>query len=61
MVFHSYANFIGFSEHTYWAKDIIFLLTEHEEIGMQAWLSAYHDSPTQCKLHFDIDREKQTY
>ena len=40
------------TEHTYWAKDIIFLLTEHEEIGMQAWLSAYHDSPTQCKLHF---------
>ena len=35
-------------EHTYWAKDIIFLLTEYEEIGMQAWLSAYHDSPTHC-------------
>ncbi len=38
------------AEHTYWAKDIIFLLTEHEEIGMQAWLAAYHDSPTRCEL-----------
>ncbi|KAG7188931.1 hypothetical protein KM043_008532 [Ampulex compressa] len=26
----------------YWAKDIIFLLTEHEQLGMQAWLDAYH-------------------
>ncbi len=26
----------------YWAKDIIFLLTEHEQLGMQAWLEAYH-------------------
>ncbi|XP_014488374.1 PREDICTED: glycosylphosphatidylinositol anchor attachment 1 protein isoform X2 [Dinoponera quadriceps] len=27
----------------YWAKDIIFLVTEHEQLGMQAWLDAYHD------------------
>ncbi|XP_011310365.1 glycosylphosphatidylinositol anchor attachment 1 protein [Fopius arisanus] len=26
----------------YWAKDIIFLVTEHEQLGMQAWLDAYH-------------------
>lgn len=26
----------------YWAKDIIFLITEHEQLGMQAWLEAYH-------------------
>ncbi|XP_071642867.1 glycosylphosphatidylinositol anchor attachment 1 protein isoform X2 [Temnothorax longispinosus] len=26
----------------YWAKDIIFLITEHEQLGMQAWLDAYH-------------------
>jgi len=26
----------------YWAKDIIFLVTEHEQLGMQAWLEAYH-------------------
>lgn len=26
----------------YWAKDIIFLVTEHEQLGIQAWLDAYH-------------------
>ncbi|KPJ21334.1 Glycosylphosphatidylinositol anchor attachment 1 protein [Papilio machaon] len=26
----------------YWAKDIIFLITEYEQLGMQAWLEAYH-------------------
>ncbi|CAD6209732.1 GSCOCG00010820001-RA-CDS [Cotesia congregata] len=26
----------------YWAKDIVFLVTEHEQLGMQAWLDAYH-------------------
>lgn len=32
----------AFKRNTYWAKDIIFLVTDNEEIGMQAWLSAYH-------------------
>ncbi|XP_048338623.1 glycosylphosphatidylinositol anchor attachment 1 protein isoform X2 [Sphaerodactylus townsendi] len=27
----------------YWAKDIIFLVNEHDLVGMQAWLEAYHD------------------
>lgn len=31
-----------FSAQKYWAKDIIFLITEHEQLGMQAWLEAYH-------------------
>ncbi|XP_077283815.1 glycosylphosphatidylinositol anchor attachment 1 [Arctopsyche grandis] len=26
----------------YWAKDIIMLVTEHEQLGAQAWLEAYH-------------------
>lgn len=26
----------------YWAKDIIFLITEHEQLGVQAWLDAYY-------------------
>lgn len=26
----------------YWAKDIIFLITEQEQLGVQAWLEAYH-------------------
>lgn len=33
---------IKFLEEKYWAKDIIFLVTEHEQLGMQAWLEAYH-------------------
>nr|XP_018917594.1 PREDICTED: glycosylphosphatidylinositol anchor attachment 1 protein [Bemisia tabaci]XP_018917595.1 PREDICTED: glycosylphosphatidylinositol anchor attachment 1 protein [Bemisia tabaci] len=33
-------NFFG--KQKYWAKDIIFLVTEHEQLGVQAWLEAYH-------------------
>ncbi|KAL3206998.1 hypothetical protein MRX96_010330 [Rhipicephalus microplus] len=29
-----------------WAKDVIFLITEHELVGFQAWLDAYHDIRT---------------
>lgn len=31
-----------FRKQYYWAKDIIFLVTEHEQLGAQAWLEAYH-------------------
>ncbi|KAG8224021.1 hypothetical protein J437_LFUL001098 [Ladona fulva] len=31
-----------FRKQKYWAKDIIFLVTEHEQLGVQAWLEAYH-------------------
>ena len=31
-----------FRSQNYWAKDIVFLITEHEQLGMQAWLEAYH-------------------
>lgn len=31
-----------FRKQIYWAKDIIFLITEHEFLGVQAWLEAYH-------------------
>ncbi|CAE1241658.1 GAA1 [Acanthosepion pharaonis] len=31
-----------FKKQTYWSKDIIFLFTQHEHIGMQAWLDGYH-------------------
>lgn len=30
------------TEQVYWAKDLIFLVTEHEQLGAQAWLQAYH-------------------
>ncbi|KAH8386795.1 hypothetical protein KR093_002604 [Drosophila rubida] len=36
--------FADFARHkNYWAKDLIFLVTEQEQLGMQAWLEAYHD------------------
>ena len=31
-----------FRRQYYWAKDIIFLVTQHEQLGMQGWLEAYH-------------------
>lgn len=40
----AFANFA--SKEKYWAKDIIFLITEHEQLGIQAWLEAYHQ--VQC-------------
>ncbi|KAL1494279.1 hypothetical protein ABEB36_009903 [Hypothenemus hampei] len=30
------------AKEKYWAKDIIFLITDHEQLGIQAWLEAYH-------------------
>uniref|UniRef100_A0A1A9ZQD8 Uncharacterized protein n=1 Tax=Glossina pallidipes TaxID=7398 RepID=A0A1A9ZQD8_GLOPL len=34
----------------YWAKDLIFLVTEHEQLGMEAFLSAYFsEDPTKSK------------
>lgn len=30
----------------FWAKDIIFLVNEHDLIGMQAWLESYHHTNT---------------
>ncbi|XP_043860276.1 glycosylphosphatidylinositol anchor attachment 1 protein isoform X1 [Dromiciops gliroides] len=32
-----------FRSQIYWAKDIIFLVTEHDLLGTEAWLEAYHD------------------
>uniref|UniRef100_A0A8C1BYB7 GPI-anchor transamidase component GPAA1 n=1 Tax=Cyprinus carpio carpio TaxID=630221 RepID=A0A8C1BYB7_CYPCA len=31
-----------FRNQVYWAKDIIFLVNEHDLMGTQAWLEAYH-------------------
>ncbi|TRY54181.1 hypothetical protein DNTS_030455 [Danionella cerebrum] len=31
-----------FRNQMFWAKDIIFLVNEHDLIGMQAWLEGYH-------------------
>lgn len=32
------------SEQKYWSKDLIFVVTEQEQLGMQAWLEAYYGS-----------------
>jgi hypothetical protein len=33
---------IFFLAASYWARDVIFVVTEHEQLGMEAWLEAYH-------------------
>ncbi|CAG2177702.1 unnamed protein product, partial [Oppiella nova] len=43
-----------FSRQTYWAKDIIFLISEYELIGMQSWLNAYHNIDTTPVLNHGI-------
>ncbi|XP_011614412.1 glycosylphosphatidylinositol anchor attachment 1 protein [Takifugu rubripes] len=35
-----------FRSQIFWAKDIIFLVNEHDLIGMQAWLEGYHHTNT---------------
>ncbi|KAK6633177.1 hypothetical protein RUM43_012921 [Polyplax serrata] len=30
-------------KHKFWAKDLIFLITDQEQLGTQAWLQAYHN------------------
>ncbi|KAH3775022.1 hypothetical protein DPMN_176418 [Dreissena polymorpha] len=39
------------SGQPYWSKDIIFLATDREELGMQAWLDGYHHVHSQCMCH----------
>ncbi|XKL67971.1 hypothetical protein PGB90_003462 [Kerria lacca] len=49
-----------FRRQKYWAKDIIFLITEHEQLGIQAWLDAYHGTSSGAKgvVNFDIFEER---
>lgn len=48
MIFISFKNYLiylkikSLAEQKYWAKDIIFLVTEQEQLGIHAWLEAYH-------------------
>uniref|UniRef100_T1J4Z4 Glycosylphosphatidylinositol anchor attachment 1 protein n=1 Tax=Strigamia maritima TaxID=126957 RepID=T1J4Z4_STRMM len=39
-----------FKKYTYWAKDIIFLITQHEQLGIQAWLDAYHQTDISSRV-----------
>ncbi|XP_076469797.1 GPI-anchor transamidase component GPAA1-like [Babylonia areolata] len=43
-----------FRNNPYWAKDVIFLLTEFEEIGVHAWLDAYHETKTPYVIADDL-------
>lgn len=48
------------TEKNYWAKDIIFLVTEQEQLGMHAFLEAYfnpnmhENSPRDAYLNYGI-------
>ncbi|TNM98220.1 hypothetical protein fugu_014466 [Takifugu bimaculatus] len=39
-----------FRSQIFWAKDIIFLVNEHDLIGMQAWLEGYHHTNTTGRM-----------
>lgn len=36
------AVFFHFAEQKYWSRDLVFVITEQEQLGMQAWLDAYY-------------------
>ena len=40
----------AFTEASYWARDIIFLITEHEQLGVEAWLEAYHSTSSASSI-----------
>lgn len=65
-----------FKQKSYWAKDIIFLFTDLDEIGTLAWLDAYHEStskyivgeplegrsgPIQAAINLELPLEKVGY
>ena len=44
-----------FPAKNYWAKDLVFLVTSHSEVGMQAWINGYmgtHSSGKKKKNSF---------
>ena len=51
--FHHFKPVLLLSYHipgkSYWSKDIIFLVTDKDQLGMQAWLDAYHGISNSCK------------
>jgi hypothetical protein len=34
----------------YWAKDLIFLISDMEYIGTQAWVNSYFDIKSSCNI-----------
>lgn len=50
-----YICYFCYIEHTYWSKDIIFLFTQHEFVGIQAWLDEYLQVTTSsCELFANL-------
>ena len=39
-----------FLDNVYWAKDVIFLVVDKGEIGIQSWLDEYHGVQSKCKF-----------
>jgi GPI-anchor transamidase subunit GAA1 len=39
------------SGYSFWAKDIVFVVSDGYLDGMQAWLSAYHGAPQSSESH----------
>lgn len=39
---HEISRIFPFLEQKYWAKDLIFLVADQEQLGVQAWLEAYY-------------------
>ena len=46
-MFNFFLHFV--SAKPYLAKDIIFLMTEFDEVGVQAWLDGYHQVSSESK------------
>ena len=42
--FFFFYNFVIYfpTDQVYWSKDVVFLVTDHEQLGAEAWLRAYH-------------------
>lgn len=43
-----------FSTRTYWAKDIIFVISDLNLVGTQAWLDAYHGMKKSSVLDYGV-------
>lgn len=46
------------TDQPYWAKNLIFVVTDVGQIGIQAWINSYYDIESECKhfIHFFYSR-----
>ena len=45
-------QYFSAADYSYWAKDIVFVISDGYLEGMQAWLGAYHGSEQYSKLSY---------